>query len=231
MLQVSKMKCMNCRVRSKCFIANSSPSTFRRLNDVVEEKTLEKSGDFLCRIGEDFKYLYIVKTGSFKIYHRQKEHLDVVGFAFPGEFIGFDGVGEDYYPYNISAFERSLVCQIPLVSFKNILASSADLNLQLLNVMGLKIKNERRRVKMLLNKSAEQKIAGYLYELFHSVINDGMNNRVIGFKIFQQDVANFLGVSPETMSRTLTKFYEQGMVHWRNQEINILNEQKLLEIL
>lgn len=220
------VNCSQCRIRSKCLSA-----VFADWDRVLESSEIVDTGDYLYQEGGNLDYLYAIKSGSFKLFREEQKKQEIVGFFFPGELLGLDSLLNNYSKYNLIALERGLVCKVSLKNLKQAMLANPELNEQIINLLSLRLNGERNKSKMISHSKAEQKIACFIHWLATKFSKQGLEDKCFRLTLVQRDVASFLGISPETMSRVLAKFSAEKLLEWRCQQIVILDEKRLASIV
>ena len=124
---------------------------------------------------------------------------------FEGDFVG--------QPFNESnditavALSDTDLCMFPRSSFERVLSDRPKLERALLGRVMRSLNEARDRQLTLARKSARARIAGFLCDLAHSSGNDQFN-----LPISRGDIADYLGLTIETVSRQFTEFKSEGMI-------------------
>lgn len=149
--------------------------------------------------GESAEYLYKVKTGCVRTYKVLNDGRRQVGaFYLPGDVFGFEA-GQEH------ALSAESICPSAIVVLKRSVIASrvlgdASLSHQLLNLTISELKRAQDHV-MLLIKSAQERVAGFLLEMATRERKQGE----VDLPMSRQDIADYLGLTIETVSRTLTQ--------------------------
>jgi CRP/FNR family transcriptional regulator, nitrogen fixation regulation protein len=146
---------------------------------------------------EPAEYLYKVVSGSVRTYKILNDGRRQVGaFYLPGDIFGLEFADE----HTLSA-EAITDCKIVVVKRRalNALAGrDASIAQQLFSMTGLELRRVQNRI-LLLIKNAQERVAGFLLEMAQRAASD-----VIDLSMSRQDIADYLGLTIETVSRTLT---------------------------
>ncbi len=182
-------------------------------------------GSFLQLQGEPFEKVYVLKSGSTKSAITSLEGTEqIVGFEFAGDMLGFEAFGLDEYVSSVMALEDVLVCSFSRKTLDVLIATNANVKKYLIAQFGLTIAKEYRQLLLVNQNSAEQRMAIFLLELMCRL---GKNTLKICMS--RADIANYLGLASETVSRVLTRFEIQGIVSVKKKNIRILDEALLVQ--
>ena len=158
--------------------------------------------------GEDeaAEYLYQVVSGAVRTYKVLEDGRRQIGaFYLPGDIFGFEA-GETH----ISSAEA--ICETRVIVVKrSALMVRADHEKDLARQLWDATAQELRRFQehlMLLICSAEERVVGFLHEMARRTVK----NAAIELPMSRQDIADYLGLTIETVSRTFTQLEQNGAI-------------------
>jgi CRP/FNR family transcriptional regulator, nitrogen fixation regulation protein len=147
---------------------------------------------------EPADYLYKVVSGTVRTYKVLTDgRRQVGGFYVPGDIFGLETGGE--HTFSAGAITECKVLVIKRSALMALAERDHDVSHQLWTITG----GELRRVQdhiMLLIKSAQQRVASFLLEMSERISADN----AVELPMSRQDIADYLGLTIETVSRTLT---------------------------
>jgi len=148
---------------------------------------------------EPAEYLYKVVSGSVRTYKVLNDGRRQIGaFYLPGDMFGLE-VG-DVHTFSAEAIVNSKV----LVIKRSVLVSLAARDNEIARKLWTMTASELQRVQshiLLLIKTAQERVAGFLLEMASRV----PAGNEIDLPMSRQDIADYLGLTIETVSRTLTQ--------------------------
>ena len=155
------------------------------------------------------EYLYKIKSGCVRTHNtREDGRRQIDSFYFSGDIFGLETRAE----HSVSA-EAVNSCRIYLIerAERKAMASSADeddVNLAFsLDLTTMELKRTKARIFLLL-LTAQERVAAFLLEMdSRKDIQGG-----IDLPMIRQDIADYLGLTIETVSRTLAKFEEASAI-------------------
>ncbi|HBQ45233.1 MAG TPA: Crp/Fnr family transcriptional regulator [Thiomicrospira sp.] len=228
---VFRSSCGSCGLQKLCFANGLTPKDLAKLDSLVEKKTSLVKGEYLYKKGEVLQSFFAVKSGMVKVYSiSENREENIHGFYQTGDILGLDALAYNEHPFSAVALDDSSVCEIPFEELTSLAGNVPNLNGQLLHLMSQEIVNSRRHSSLLTQKTAEQKIAYFILFKALKLKSRGYLHTQFRLSILHKDVANYLSLTPETISRILTKFNKENIVSWQKKEVNIFDESKLGEL-
>jgi len=227
-----RVACSNCNLRELCMPLGLSPEEQARIDDVVVNRRKIKRGAALFRNGEAFHSLFAIRTGFFKTCVTAEDKRDqVTGFHMAGEIIGLDGIVNDRHTCDAVALEDAEVCVMP---FHRISEFSREINAlqhHVHRIMSREIVREHGVMLLLGSMRAEERLAAFLLNLAQRLHARGFSPSELVLRMTREEIGSYLGLTLETVSRTFSKFAEDGMVEVRQRHVRILDMDALTRIV
>ena len=158
--------------------------------------------------GEDepAEYLYKVISGAVRTYKVLADGRRQIGaFYLPGDIFGLEA-GDDH-AFSAEAVSDSQVLVIKRSAAMDMAARDSTVARQLWTVTGRELQRAQEHV-LLLIKSAQERVAGFLVEMARRAPGAS----TIQLAMSRQDIADYLGLTIETISRTLTQFEKSAAI-------------------
>jgi len=158
--------------------------------------------------GEDepADYLYQVMSGAVRTYRMLDDgRRQVVAFYLPGDIFGVEA--GDVHLASAEAISESQV----LVVKRSAVMARAEHERDLSKELWTLTVRELQRVQqhsLVLIKNAEERVAGFLLEM----AGRGTASAAVELPMSRQDIADYLGLTIETVSRTFTQFVQSGLI-------------------
>jgi len=220
--------CLNCGLQKICFPTGLLKTDIDLLDDIVERKPPLKKNQHLYETGQKFNAVFAIRAGVVKLYSYSDSGEEIVhGFYLPGDVVGFDGLIENAYLYNAVALDSTSVCNLPYEQLSDLSLKIPNLNKQIMSVMSKKLQDGELHSELLIKRNADQRVAQFIWNMAERYKNRGYAYDEFRLSILHRDVALYLGLTPETVSRILAKFNSDGIVSWKKKEVVIYNENKL----
>ncbi|WP_029935454.1 fumarate/nitrate reduction transcriptional regulator Fnr [Thiomicrospira pelophila] len=223
--------CPNCGLQKICFPTGLMRADITRLDSIVERKSPLHKGDHLYRFGESFDSVFAIKAGVVKVYNLTNQGDEqILGFYLPGDVIGLDALSTKHYQCNAVALDTTSVCAIPFDQLETLSMQIPALNHQLFCLMSKGVNDGRVHSEILSKRNADQRVAHFIWNLSHRFMNRGYLHTEFRFNVLQRDVAMYLGLTPETVSRILARLAKDKVVHWKRKEVKIFDLERLREL-
>ncbi|NOX08633.1 MAG: fumarate/nitrate reduction transcriptional regulator Fnr [Gammaproteobacteria bacterium] len=223
--------CRNCTVHELCLPLGLADDDIDKLNNIVKRSQPLHRGDFLFRIGDPLQYLYAIHSGSIKTYSASADGTEqITGFHLPGELIGLDAISDSTHPCAARALETTSVCRIPYNRLSELSAKLPSLHEQLIRVMSKEISTDQKLMMLLGKKTAEERLASLLLSISKRLSMRGFSDREFNLSMSRIDIANYLGLAVETVSRLFTRFHDEGLINNQRQHILIEDMDQLCDL-
>ncbi|MFN4360857.1 MAG: fumarate/nitrate reduction transcriptional regulator Fnr [Hylemonella sp.] len=230
--QTIKVACSNCNLRELCMPLGLSNEEIDRLDDVVANRRKIKRGTALFRNGEKFTSLYAIRTGFFKTCVASEDGRDqVTGFQMAGEIIGLDGIVNDHHSCDAVALEDAEVCVMPFDRIEELSREINGLQRHVHKIMSREIVREHGVMLLLGSMRAEERLAAFLLNLVQRLHARGFSSSELILRMTREEIGSYLGLKLETVSRTFSKFMEDGIIEVKQRHVRILDTEALARLV
>jgi len=203
-----------------------------RVDEVVATRRKVARGDNLFRNGDKFSALYAIRTGFFKTRISSEDGRDqVTGFQMAGEIIGLDGIVSDQHTCDAVALEDAEVCVMPFDRIEELSREITSLQRHVHKIMSREIVRENGVMLLLGSMRAEERLAAFLLNLVQRLHARGFSQSELVLRMTREEIGSYLGLKLETVSRTFSKFVEEGIVEVKQRHVRILNPDGLKLII
>jgi CRP/FNR family transcriptional regulator, anaerobic regulatory protein len=217
--------CSTCAFSQACLEQGMDKSQLRELHVLVEHIGPFAAGEHIFRKGEPFDAIAAVRAGSVKTYVVDLDgHERVLGFHFPGEVIGLDAIDDRHYPCNAVALDTVVLCRFSFPRMAELAARLPLLQQQLFRLLSRDIGAALRHGG---DWSADARIAAFLLGIARRLAARGFSPHRFQLTMARTDIGNYLRLAPETVSRVLKRFQDDGLVHVDRREIELLDTARL----
>ncbi|MCP5286113.1 MAG: fumarate/nitrate reduction transcriptional regulator Fnr [Burkholderiaceae bacterium] len=231
-LEPFKVACSNCNLRELCLPVGMSNDQLLKLDTLVSTRRTVQRGDTLFRSGESFQSLYAVRTGFFKTCVASEDGRDqVTGFQMAGELLGLDGIGTERHTCDAVALEDSQVCIIPFHQLEDLSREVSDLQRQFHRIMSREIVRDHGVMLLLGSMRAEERLAAFLLNLTQRLQSRGFSASELILRMTREEIGSYLGLKLETVSRTFSKFQDEGFLEGKQRQIRILDQDGLQRLV
>lgn len=202
------------------------PDQMDEITALIRPIQLEK-GETLYRAGDPSQALYIVNEGKIRITRlaeNGKEQL--LRVLDPGHFAGelslfSESIHEDF----AVATEETRICMITREDFQGLMLKYPSIAMKVLAEFSKRLEQSERLAARVTTETVETRLAKYLLDA------QVTGTQVIELSMAKKDVASYLGMSPETLSRKLADLENQGFITMlSNKRIKLLNPDALANL-
>lgn len=227
-----KVSCSQCNLSELCFPHGMDKEDMDKLDAVVEQRKPLQKNDHLYREGDVSRAIFAVRSGSVKtLVESPNGDEQIVGFHLPGELVGVDGFMDGNHTCTAISLETTSVCAIPMNKLENLCNTLPGLQLQLRRIMGKEVTEEHKMLLMLGKMSAEEKIATFILSISRRMEERHWKATEFVLSMPRQDIANYLGLAVETVSRLFAHYQEAGIIKVDRRRIIILDLHRLRVIV
>jgi CRP/FNR family transcriptional regulator len=227
-----KVACSNCNLRELCMPMGLSEQELLRVDELVAVRRTVKRGASLFHNGEKFTSLYAIRTGFFKTTVNTEDGRDqVTGFQMAGEIIGLDGIVNELHTCDAIALEDAEVCVLPFDRIEEISREINSLQRHVHKIMSREIVREHGVMLLLGSMRAEERLAAFLLNLVQRLQARGFSKSELILRMTREEIGSYLGMKLETVSRTFSKFADDGKVEVKQRHIHICDADALKRIV
>jgi len=227
-----RVACSSCNLRELCLPVGLSADDVERLDRVVADRKSVPRGGALFRAGDAFTSLYAVRTGFFKTLVSSDDGRDqVTGFQMAGELLGLDGISHDRHACDAIALEDSQVCRILFARLEELSRDFSELQRQFHKIMSREIVRDQGVMLLLGSMRAEARLAAFVLNLTQRLRARGFSGSALILRMTREEIGSYLGLKLETVSRTFSKFQDDGLLEVKQRHIHIVDENGLRQLL
>ncbi len=159
--------------------------------------------------GDDRKNVFVVETGWVKLYRTLIDgQRQIVGFANAGSVLGFES--DEFYLNGCEAITPVTVCAIPASRLRDLSRTDPKFADDLLRQLGRQLSAAQRHVATVGAQCAEQKLATFLLSI--ADLCEASTGGEFDLPMRRGDMAEFLGLRLETVSRKMSEFQRRGWI-------------------
>ncbi len=224
-----RMLCERCEVRHLAICSALDESELHRLDAIVAHLHLDP-GDTLFYEGDDPGYVFTVATGTIRLYKMLPDgRRQITGFVLPGDFLGLaTQVG---FSYTAEAVTETGVCRFPARQLRRLFDEFPKLEKNLLGKARDELIAAQEQMLLLGRKTPAEKIASFLLGLSRRAKRWDMPSNPVLLPMSRGDIADYLGLTVETVSRTFTRLRFDGVIELPESHRVVLAKRERLEEL
>ena len=185
----------------------------------------------MFRQGDRFQSLYALRSGCVKTYTLSDSGEEqITGFYMPGELIGLSGIDSQAYPVSAIAIETTSICEIPYSHFDKLMDEIPGLKRQLIHSLSKEIREDLHMKLLLSQKNADERVANFLLDLSTRIKRRGYAADFIYLAMSRNEIANYLGLAVETVSRVFTRLQKNGLLTVNGRSVEIHSPEELTRV-
>lgn len=218
-----------------CEVRNSAVCGILDCGDLARFKglgwTLKLSpGQTLFHEGDPTTRVFTLTKGTLKLYKLLPDgRRHVTGFMNPGDFLGISV--DDEHAFSAEALEDAQLCWFPRKRFDDFVEDHLSMERELYRMAAHELAAAQRQMLLLGRKTAQERLATFLIGLADRDAMEGGGSPVIRLPMSRSDIADYLGLTKETVSRVLSAFRRDRLIRLRAiDEIEIVHAERLEQL-
>lgn len=181
-------------------------------------------GETLCRAGDEFEALYVVRSGFLKTVRLDGAgNEQVLAFPMRGDVIGVDGFDQGHYAADAIALESCHVIIVPFVRIAGLGHRIPGIERLIYSIFNRELVHRQNMVRLLGMLNAEARVAAFLLDLSERFGRLGCSKSSFVLRMTRQELGSYLGIKLETVSRALSAFAASGLMDVSRREV-VLND-------
>ncbi|MBL7004435.1 MAG: fumarate/nitrate reduction transcriptional regulator Fnr [Gammaproteobacteria bacterium] len=225
----NKVHCATCVLSHLCIASGLTKEELINLDTIQKSKTRLQRNDVLYHSGEVNTKIYAVSAGSLKTSIVNNNGIEqITGFYLPGEIVGLDGLGGLTPNSTAYAVESSTVCEIAEKDFDRLCENNTGLRQSFMRILSKEITREQQMLMSLGQMSADTKLANFIISLSVRYKERGFSASEFNLSMSRHDIANYLGLAVETLSRLFKKFQKNNLLEVNHRNIKIVDYETLV---
>jgi CRP/FNR family transcriptional regulator len=218
--------CEACRHRDNCII--------RKLGEGEVAGTLSENitpkGGVILSDKDSGDFIHVLKSGSIKVALKTDLEKSAFGFYFPLSVFLFSGLLARESKHIAIALEQTRICKIPITTMLKNIGKNPELYSKLLYRFRAKVDTEMHFSETIFGKKSTSKIAGFILYISHkNNKNDNINDEIT-LTMNRVEISNYLGITPEGVSRAFKSLARKGVIDVSNKKISINKFSELEDI-
>lgn len=207
---VQELECAHCAVRGSAICSALSEQEMATLDQATHSLHCA-SGSTLVRTGDTRQYVYTLTSGALRMVRTLADgRRQITGFVLPGDYVGLTGTPR--HRHDIEAIVDSQVCRTPVMEMRRMLEQYPHLERKLLQRTSMELATAQDTGLALARLQPSERLAYFLLRLAARSTRPGMPGDTVALPMGRGDIADHLGLTMETVSRTFTKLKQQQLI-------------------
>jgi CRP/FNR family transcriptional regulator len=226
------VKCDDCSMNSVCQPLETLKQSINLSESYLHKRVTTKANNVLFKQSTPLKNIYAVSSGIFKLCQQMNGCADnIIGLRFPGELIGEDALFLKNYNYTAVAVSDSSVCSVSVEQITSCGQLVPEVQQNLIELLSRQSYVRQRNFQAYIGKkSADSLLAAFILNIIERNASYTGSNNSIELPINRNDIANFLGLRRETLSRVFSKFQKEQLIQVEGKKIVLLAQEKLIKL-
>lgn len=227
----NEIGCETCSLNQICLPKGLSQDELEKLDSTIEKTIKVKKKQALFSIGDSLDGVFAVKAGAVKTTSSNRDGVEqVLGFHLPGDMLGFDAFDTNRHKCNAITLEDTLLCKVSMQLFDDLCIRVPGIRNVMRHQIGKEITHNQNMLLSLGQQQADERLAVFLIQLATYYQSRGFSGKEFTLPMTKQDLANYLGMAVETLSRLFSRFNDEKIIKTHRRIISIRNR-NALEVL
>lgn len=202
--------CAGCSARRLSVCGVLEQEGLARLNAAADHVSFS-AGEVLLREGDTATHLFNITAGDVRVHKLLPDgRRQIVGFLSAGDFLGL--ATGDRYAFSAEALGAGSACRFRKTDYRRILREMPELEHALLDRAAHELKAAHDQMLLLGRKTATERLASFLVGLSDRARRAGESGRLIELPMTRAEIADYLGLTTETVSRITTRLKTRGVI-------------------
>lgn len=218
-----------CATKAPIFSVLDNEQLVDVMSSIIRRKY--KKGQIVFFEGDVSDKFYIINGGKIKIFKYTKEGKEQILYILSeGDFIGYLSLlKKGKFDFNAEALEDVNVCMLTKDDFDKVVKKAPEISLKILENLHDRLVSLENLVQTLSTKDIEARIAGILMSFAKDFGRKDDEGIVIEMPLSREEMANYIGVTRETMSRKLSLMEDNGAIELIGNKKIVIRDLQLLE--
>ena len=182
------------------------------------------AGQYLYHAGQPFQAIHLVHAGSYKTCELADDGREqVTGFRMRGDLVGVESIGLQAYSCDVVALEDSEAWELPYPAVLRACLQLPGLQARLTTALAAEIRSDRSWMLMLGTLAAERRVAAFLLDVAARYARLGYSAKHFILRMSRIDMASFLALKHETVSRALSHLHDLDFIDVQRREVRVLD--------
>lgn len=226
------VECDDCSMNSVCQPLVTAKQPIVLSDSYLHRRISTRSTNVLFEQSTPLTNIYAVSSGTFKLCQQTDDGTEnIIGLRFPGELIGEDALYLKTYNYTAIAIGDSSVCKVSVEQMTSCGQLVPEVQQNLIELLSRQSHVRQRNFQAYIGKkSADSLLAAFLLNIIERNASYTGSDDSIDLPINRNDIASFLGLRRETLSRVFSKFQNNQLIQVEGKKIILLEQNKLTKL-
>lgn len=226
------VNCGDCSMNSVCQPVTALNQSIDLADSYLHRRIVAKNSEVLFQQSTPLTDMYAVSSGIFKLCQQNDgDDENIIGLRFPGELIGEDALYLKTYNYTAVAIGDSSVCKVSIEQMSACGKLVPVIQQNFIELLSRQSHVRQRNFQAYIGKkSADSLLAAFLLNIIERNASYTGSDDSIHLPLSRNEVANFLGLRRETLSRVFSKFQKEQLIQVDGKKIQLIEIDKLTKL-
>lgn len=221
--------CSTCKTRHLSVCAALGEQELITFDHIVQHRDYPAKA-VLFEQGQKADFVFSISEGTVRLFRLLPDgRRQIIGFAIKGDFLSV--AMDETHDFTAEAVEPVRICRIPRSGFAEMVDEKPHLLKKLHQVAGREIHNAQDQVVLLGRRNAEERVVAFLLGFRERLARVSTRSVTVPLPMSRQDMADYLGLTIETVSRTISKLAREKMIVVVPDGVRLLDPERLEAIV
>jgi len=218
-------------LREVDLFAGLSPTELKEISRTLPMQTC-RVGGLVTSPDDDDERLYVIKRGRVRLYRLTPDGKQLtLELLDKGRIVGrMAWLGQQLTDAYAEAIEDALICSFTPDELKRLIDRFPSVGVNIIRYLSGRLAASEREREVMAFRSVEQRLAARLVELSERFGQPTEGGTAIDARLTQQELADMIGTSRETLATTVASLRERGLLEMHNQRVVILDVPRVREL-
>ena len=187
-----------------------------------------KKNDIIYNQSSPINKVYLVSKGKVKVVYYTEEGNEIIkAILTKGELFGEKALLGDQAQNEqaIALTDNTQLCPVSLDKMYELMRDNGRFSLEISKIISFRLKKTERRLERLLFKDAKTRLLEFIQDLIEEQSDPAKDAVEINHYYTQNDIANLIGTTRETVTKLLNQFKQEGILEYSRKTITIYNKE------
>lgn len=218
-------------LREVDLFAGLTPAELKEISQTLPMQTC-RVGGLVTSPDDDDERLYVVKRGRVRLYRLTPDGKQLtLEILDKGRIVGrMSWLGQQLTDAYAEAVEDALICSFTPRELQRLIDRFPSVGVNIIRYLSDRLAASEREREVMAFRSVEQRLATRLVELVERFGQPADGGMAIDARLTQQELADMIGTTRETLATTVTSLRERGVLEMHNQRVMILDGDRLRDL-
>ncbi len=221
-----RVKCSECPIRHRAVCARCDDDELDTLEKIKTYRSY-KAGETILWRGDELRFVSSVVSGIATLSKSLDDgRMQMVGLLLPSDFIGRPG--RETLDFDVTAASDVTLCSFERKPFERLLVNTPHISQRLVEMAMDELDAARDWMVLLGRKTAREKLASFIQLLVQRSHIEGSDIPNLMLPLTREEIASYLGLTLETVSRQFTQFRKDGILEFKDRRHFVVTDHAAL---